>query len=253
MKPAQLRDRLFDPGVVPVWGLVLGSGFGGWLNNLLEVRTVPFREVEDIGSPTVPGHAGFFAGGYLENVPVAVCSGRLHLYEGFKARQVTAPLGLLVEMGVASVLLTTAVGAVSSTVSTGESIAVADQINLTGADPHQGTGRFQDASALYDPSYLGLLAREGLKKGILAGVKGPSYETPAEVRALEVIGADIVCMSTVLEALVLAGSGVRCAAVAFVANRAGTGGTGHGKVLEKAGSGTDKAWEAVRGLILTHA
>jgi purine-nucleoside phosphorylase len=250
MRPSQLRGTLFDPGITPVWGLVLGSGFGGWLEKLRDVRTVPYKEVKGIDSPTVLGHKGFFAGGHLESVPVAVCSGRLHLYEGFSARQVTSPVGVLVEMGVSSVLLTTAVGAVSGSASAGESMAVVDQINLTGTDPHEGTGRFPDASVLYDPSHLDLLTRNGLNKGILAGVRGPSYETPAEVRALEALGADIVCMSTVLEALALAGTGVRCAAVAHVANRAGIGGTVHDKVVKKVESEAYRAWKAVRELIL---
>ena len=76
MKPVQLRDKLFDPKIVPSWGLVLGSGFGNWLDNLRDVRTVPFGELEGISSPTVSGHTGFFAGGFLEHVPLAVCSGR---------------------------------------------------------------------------------------------------------------------------------------------------------------------------------
>jgi purine-nucleoside phosphorylase len=251
MKPVQLRNRLFDPKVVPSWGLVLGSGFGSWLDHLSDVRTVPFGELEGISSPTVYGHTGFFAGGFLGDVPVAVCSGRLHLYEGLNARQVTAPVGALVEMGVSSVLLTTAVGAVSRSFSAGESVIIVDQINLTGADPHEGTTRFPDASALYDPSYIGMLAGSGLKKGILTGVRGPSYETPAEVRALKALGTDIVCMSTVLEALFLAGSGVRCAAVAVVANRAGAGGVVHEDVVRKVESEAGGTWEAVRGLILS--
>jgi purine-nucleoside phosphorylase len=251
VKPYELRSRLFDPKVVPVWGLVLGSGFGGWLDNLREVRTVPFGNVEGISRPTVFGHTGYFAGGYLDNIPVAVCSGRLHLYEGLSARQVTAPVSTLVAMGISSVLLTTAVGAVSDSVSTGEPIVVVDQINLTGTDPHEGTATFPDASILYDPSHIDLLARKGLKKGILAGVRGPSYETPAEVRALKTLGADVVCMSTVLEALVLAGSGVKCAALAIAANRAGVAGTVHEEVVQRVGSKADETWETIRELILS--
>ena len=253
MKLHELKARLFAPDtahVSPVWGFVLGSGFGGWLNNLREARKVPFAQVESIRRPTVSGHMGYFVGGYIEDVPVAVCSGRLHLYEGLNARQVTAPVRALVEMGVSSVLLTAAVGVVSNAMEVGDLVVVTDQINLTGEDPHEGMGKFPDVSALYDLSYVDFLVENGFKKGTLAGVRGPSYETPAEVRALKILGADIVCMSTVLEVLALAGSGVRCVAATIAANRAGTPGTVHEDVVKTVESKTEEKWEIIRKLIL---
>jgi purine-nucleoside phosphorylase len=251
LKPDQLRDKLFGPEIVPAWGLVLGSGFDGWQDHLSGIQSVPFEDVEGVQGPTVFGHGGCFTGGFLEKVPVAVCSGRLHLYEGLTAWQVTAPVRVLAEMGVSSMLLTTAVGAVSSLVSPGDVVTVVDQINLTGEDPNEGTGQFPDASALYDQSYVKFLQRSGLGKGVLAGVRGPSYESPAEVRALESIGADMVCMSTVLEALTLAGCAVRCAAVAVVANRAGCKGTTHKEVVKKVRRVASGTWKAAGKLIVS--
>jgi purine-nucleoside phosphorylase len=249
LRPDQLREKLFGPEIVPKWGLVLGSGFNIWQGNLSETMSVPFDEVDGVENSTVYGHIGCFSGGFLDKIPVVVSSGRLHLYEGYTAEQVTAPTRVLVEMGVSSVLLTTAVGAVSNRVSPGEAVAVIDQINLTAEDPHAGSGRFTEASTLYDRVYIDVLLSRGLGKGVLAGVRGPTYESPAEVRALRILGADMVCMSTVLEVLTLAAYGIRCAALAVVANRAGTAGTDHEDIVKEVQKAASKVWKTVGGLI----
>ncbi|UCG39300.1 MAG: purine-nucleoside phosphorylase [bacterium] len=252
MTPERLRGRLLGAGLVPAWGIVLGSGFDDWLKRLTNTSApVPFAEAAGLRPATTAGHAGRFVGGWVEDVPVAVCDGRLHLYEGLSAAEVVAPVLALVGMGASSILLTTAVGSVRADLAPGDAVAVTDQINLTGQDPHTGRGFFPDAARLYDAGYARKLAAAGLKEGVLAGVRGPSFETRAEVAALRAMGADMVCMSTVLETLAAAGSGARCAGVALVANEAGSAGVTHEEVVETVRAAAAHAWEKVRTLILS--
>lgn len=253
MTREELKEMLFgagagcDPG--PEWGIVLGSGFDVWLDHLSPGKKVPFGDVDGVPPATVPGHGGYFTAGRVGGKPVVIAVGRLHLYEGFSATQTVEPVRIMESMGVTGIVLTTAVGSVYQDLAPGDGVVIKDQINLTGEDPHRGAGRFPDVSGLYDRPYLRFLRERGFKQGVLAGVKGPSYETPAEVRVLETMGADIVCMSTVLEALALAGTKVRCVGVAVVANRAGSQGMTHEEVLKVVGRSVEKFWPPVEALI----
>ena len=249
MNREELRKKLFRAGPGPEWGLVLGSGFDVWLDHLSPGERVYFHSVDGLPPALVPGHGGFFTTGRVSGKQVAVVAGRLHLYEGWTADQVVEPVRWLHHMGVSSVLLTTAVGAVNPELTSGDRVVITDQLNLTAEDPHSGKGVFPDMSLLYDRSYLEFLSARGLKRGVLAGVRGPSYETPAEVKALEVMGADMVCMSTVLEALALRGAGIKCVGVAVVANRAGSAGTTHESVLETVRSSAEGLWPVVSALM----
>jgi purine-nucleoside phosphorylase len=245
----ELRERLFSTGAGPEWGLVLGSGFDVWLDHLSPGEKVSFHSLDGLSPALVPGHGGFFTAGCVSGKPVAVVAGRLHLYENRTAEQVVEPVRALHDMGVSSVLLTTAVGGVNPDLISGDRVVVTDQLNLTAEDPHAGKGVFPDTSLLYDRGYIEFLSNRGLKRGVLAGVRGPSYETPAEVRALEVMGADIVCMSTVLEALALSGAGIKCVGVAVVANRAGNSGITHEGVLQTVRASAEGIWPVVSALM----
>ncbi|MDF1524934.1 MAG: purine-nucleoside phosphorylase [bacterium] len=253
MNREELKELLFgagaggDPG--PEWGMVLGSGFDVWVDHLSPGEKVPFGDVDGVPPATAPGHTGYFTAGRVGGKPVVVAVGRLHLYEGFSAIQTVEPVRIMESMGITGMVLTTAVGSVYQDLAPGDGVVVKDQLNLTGEDPHRGAGRFPDVSGLYDRQHLRFLRERGFKQGVLAGVKGPSYETPAEVRVLETMGADIVCMSTVLEALALAGTKVRCVGVAVVANRAGRQGTTHDEVLEVIGGAVESFWQPVSALI----
>lgn len=253
MNREELKARLFDPGTGPEWGIVLGTGFDVWLERISPGRKVEFGEVDGLRDTTALGHGGFFTAGRVEGITVVVAAGRFHLYEGLSVHQVVEPVQLLRSMGVRSVLLTAAVGSIREEIRPGEGLVIMDQINLTGDDPHTGTGRFPDVSALYDPGYVEQLAQAGLRKGVLAGVRGPSYETPAEVNALKFLGADVVCMSTVLEALALAETGVKCAAVVVAANRAGAPGLSHGEVLDSGRFSAEQLWPVVSAFIGSEA
>jgi len=251
--PEQLKQRLLPSGVNPEWGIVLGSGFDVWLEQLSPGERVPFGDVDDLHTASVPGHDGYFTAGFVGRKPVAIAAGRLHLYEGLTAVQAVDPVRVLKSLGVEGVLFTTAVGSVKQGLAPGDGIVITDQINLTGEDPHAGKARFPDVSNLYDDRCVNFLNDKGFKKGILAGVRGPSYETPAEARALETMGADVVCMSTVLEVLALAETGTRCVGVAVVANRAGSPGVTHDDVLNVVRRSAQNLWQTVSALIASES
>ena len=250
MTREELREHLFGSGPCPEWGIVLGSGFDVWLKKLSPGEAVPFQDVDGVCASKVSGHGGYFTSGTIGGKPAAISAGRLHLYEGLTDSQVAEPVNVLRSMGVTSIMLTSAVGSVGRSFRPGDAVVIEDQINLTGEDPHTGAGRFVDASSLYDPLYVGLLYERGLKKGVLAGVRGPSFETPAEARFLEISGADVVCMSTVLEALVLAGTGVKCAGIVVVANKAGNREVTHEAVLDVVRRSAEALWEVVLDVII---
>lgn len=247
----ELRAELFGSGTEsrPEWGIVLGSGFDVWLDHLSPGERVSFGDIDGLSQTSVPGHSGYFTAGSVGGKPVAIAVGRLHLYEGMTAAEIVGPIQVLVSMGISDVLLTTAVGSVNQNFVSGDGVVITDQINLTGEDPHTGTARFPDVSCLYDNDYVGFLRKKGLKQGVLAGVRGPSYETPAEVRAMEALGADVVCMSTVLEALALAETKLKCVGVAVVANQAGSPGITHDDVLKVVRRSTNSLWQPVSALI----
>jgi purine-nucleoside phosphorylase len=216
----------------PAVGIVLGSGMGVLADGLGEAVAIPYEEIPEFPAVTVPGHAGRLVVGRLGSVPVAVLQGRVHLYEGVDPADVTFGVRLLGWYGVKSLLLTNAAGAVNPALAPGDLVRITDHLNLTGADPLRGANddrlgpRFPDMSEAYDARLGRLLetcaARRGVKlgAGVYAGLAGPSYETPAEIRMLRALGADLVGMSTVLEVIAARHAGIRVAAVSLVTNLA---------------------------------
>jgi purine-nucleoside phosphorylase len=214
----------------PVVGMVLGSGLGALADRVEERVAIPYEEIPEFPIPTVPGHAGRLVVGKLGGTPVVVLQGRTHLYEGTSPEDVAFGVRLLAWFGVRSLLLTCAAGAVNPALAPGQLVRIADHLNLTGANPLTGPNderigpRFPDMGGAYDARLGGQLdgcaARLGipLATGVYAGLAGPSYETPAEVRMLRALGADRVGMSTVLEAIAARHAGVRVAALALVTN-----------------------------------
>ena len=216
----------------PTVGVVLGSGMGAVADRVESRVVIPYEEIPEFPATSVPGHAGKLVVGLLSGVPVAVLQGRVHLYEGASAEDVTFGVRLLGWFGVRSMLLTCAAGAVNPAFAPGQLVRIADQLNLTGANPLTGPNddrlgtRFPDMGAPYDARLGELLdacaARVGpaLPSGVYAGLAGPSYETPAEIRMLRTLGADLVGMSTVLEVIAARHAGLRVAALALVTNLA---------------------------------
>jgi len=197
----------------PNVAVVLGSGLGGFADSLTEATVIPYGEIPGWPGSTAAGHAGKLLIGASAGAPVAVMSGRAHLYDGYSPEQVVYGIRTLFRFGVESVVLTNAAGAVNPAFGPGTLVLISDHINLLGRNPLTGPNddsfgpRFPDMSDAYSKKYRNL-AREAaeefgldLPEGVYAAVPGPSYETPAEIRYLRTIGADLVGMSTALETI----------------------------------------------------
>lgn len=229
-----LRQRLGPRAAAPRLGLVLGSGLKDFAQQVAEPLVVPFADVPGWPVPHVAGHGAALVVGTVAGLPVACLSGRVHLYEGFAPAEVVRAVRTLRRLGVPSFLLTNAAGGIADDLSAGDLMLVTDHLNLTGRSPLVGPHepefgpRFPDQSRVYAPRLRALLQASGvrLRPGVYAGLLGPSYETPAEIRMLQALGADAVGMSTVHEAIALNAMGAEVAAVSLVSNlAAGLGGT----------------------------
>jgi purine-nucleoside phosphorylase len=220
------------PGWSPRIGVVLGSGLGGFAAELEQAGRAPYRDIPGWPQSTAIGHAGELIAARYQGTDVAVLSGRTHLYEGYTAQQVTFGVRALFALGVRALVLTNAAGAVNVSYRPGQLVLIADHINLQGVNPLVGPNdeaagpRFPDMSDAYDATFRGIARETGaqlgveLPEGVYAALAGPSYETPAEIRYLRTIGADLVGMSTVPEVIVARHRGVRVLAMSCVTNMA---------------------------------
>jgi purine-nucleoside phosphorylase len=203
-------------------GIVLGSGLGPLADAVAVEREVAFAEA---GLPvsSVPGHAGKFVCGTLAGAPVLLMMGRVHLYEGHPPRAVTAGLRWMAGQGITRLILTNAAGTLNPDFPPGTWMMLADHLNLTGTSPLEGAD-FVDLSAAYDPAWraefrnAALASVMPLHEGVYAGLRGPQYETPAEIRMLRHLGADAVGMSTVLETIQARSLGLPVAAFSCLTN-----------------------------------
>ena len=219
-----------DPA--PAIGLVLGSGLGAFARSLDGARPIPFGEIPHFPTSTAIGHKGELVLGRSHGVPLAVMAGRVHLYEGYTAAQVAFPVRVLARLGVKTLILTNAAGGVNVNYKPGELVVLEDHINLTGLNPLMGPNlddlgpRFPDMTDVYDPALREIAEKAcwkagvPVRKGVYLGLTGPSYETPAEIRMARAIGADVVGMSTVLEAIAARHMGLRCLGISCVTNMA---------------------------------
>jgi purine-nucleoside phosphorylase len=217
-------------GAAPRIGLVLGSGLGALADGLASLQRLPFASIPHHPTSTVAGHAGNLCLGELGGVRVACMQGRVHAYEGHALSRVVFGARLLAKLGCQAVLLSNAAGGIADRLHAGSLMRIDDHLNLMGDNPLCGPSahgpRFPDMSQAYDVE-LGQLcelsARDAgvaLERGVYAGVLGPSYETPAEIRMLKALGADAVGMSTVSEVIALRQMGVRVGAVSCITNLA---------------------------------
>jgi purine-nucleoside phosphorylase len=216
-------------GLRPRLGLVLGSGFHHVLTRLDIVARLPYAKLRGFPKPSVAGHAGELIIGRLGGTPVYVLSGRVHYYEGHAMEQVIFAIRVLAAAGVRDLLLTNAAGGINRQFRPGDFMLLSDHINLMGVNPLRGpaqTGlpRFVDLTQAYDPTLGKLLSQAArktktkLQRGVYLAVSGPSYETPAEIRAFARLGADAVGMSTVPETIVARQLGLRVAALSCITN-----------------------------------
>lgn len=214
----------------PRVGLVLGSGLGALADELEGGVKIPFADIPHLPTSSVPGHAGNLCVGRLAGVTVACLQGRVHAYEGHPLARVVFGVRLLAELGCQAVLLSNAAGGIAERLHAGSLMLIEDHLNLLGDSPLRGANargpRFPDMSHAYDPELRRLCeqaaAESGvpLERGVYAALLGPSYETPAEIRMLAVLGADAVGMSTVPEVLALRQLGVRVGAISCITNLA---------------------------------
>jgi purine-nucleoside phosphorylase len=232
----------------PTLAVVLGSGFQGVVTALHVDKKILFTKVPGFPIPTVSGHAGGLVFGLLGDTPVLVLSGRAHFYEGHLMEQVTFPIRTLAAFGIRDLLLTNAAGGINKEIRPGDFMVATDHINLMGANPLRGPvvsglSRFVDLTGTYDKDLRALLLRAGrrchlrLHRGIYLAVSGPSYETPAEIRAFARLGADAVGMSTVPEAMAARQCGLNVAGISCITNPAaglGKGPLSHAEVLKTA-------------------
>jgi purine-nucleoside phosphorylase len=216
----------------PKIGLVLGSGLGGFADDLADATRIPYSNIPFFPRSTAVGHAGQMVFGTAGGIPVAAMQGRVHLYEGYSAREVAFPMRVLDQMDVHAVVLTNAAGGINLEYKQGALVVITDHINLQGHNSLVGPNddrfgpRFLDMTQAYWKPYremtLQVAKRLGktIYQGVYAALLGPNYETPAEIRYLRTIGADLVGMSTVPEVIVARHMGVKVLAISCVTNMA---------------------------------
>jgi purine-nucleoside phosphorylase len=216
----------------PKIALVLGSGLGAFADEFETPTKIPYSEIPHFPRSTAIGHAGQLVVGKVGDIPLAGMQGRVHLYEGYSAKDVAFPIRVFARMGIKAVILTNAAGGIKREFVQGQLVVIKDHINLQGVSPLTGPNderfgpRFPDMTVAYDRRFRELTVGEGnrnrisLYEGVYAALPGPSYETPAEIRYLRTIGADLVGMSTVPEVIAARHSGIRVLGISCVTNAA---------------------------------
>jgi purine-nucleoside phosphorylase len=218
--------------VAPTLGIILGSGLGNFASQVEAATTIPYAEIPYFPQSTVQGHSGQLVLGHIAGVPVAVMQGRVHAYEGYPLAEVTFPTRVLGLLGCKTLIVTNAAGGINTSYKQGGLVAISDHINLTGSNASLGPNeprfgpRFFDMSTAYSPHLRTLAHAEAAKQGIplaegiYLAVLGPSYETPAEIRAFRALGADLVGMSTVHEVIIARHMGIEILGISLVTNMA---------------------------------
>jgi purine-nucleoside phosphorylase len=257
------RVKAQHDGHPPVAAIILGSGLGGLVKQIVGGVSIPFADIHGFPSAKVAGHAGALIAGRLAGRPVLALAGRFHMYEGHDARLAALPVRVMHALGARTLIVSNAAGGVRRTFRPGDLMLIDDHINLTFRNPligpvEPGEPRFPDMSAPYDRR-LEALAREvaldagiPLREGVYAALLGPAYETPAEVRMLERLGADAVGMSTVPEVIVARALDMRVLGVSCITNLA-CGLTpmppSHDEVLAVAGEAAVRLERIVTGVV----
>jgi purine-nucleoside phosphorylase len=223
---------LLQTQLAPTIGVVLGSGLGGFADELSDATRIPYANIPFFPRSTAIGHAGQMVIGKVGDIAVAAMQGRVHLYEGYSAEEVAFPTRVFGRMGIRALILTNAAGGINLEYKQGALVVITDHINLQGQNPLTGPNddrfgpRFPDMTQAYSKPYreIALRAAQRLRKavyqGVYAGLLGPSYETPAEIRYLRTIGADLVGMSTIPEVIAARHMGIKVLAISCVTNMA---------------------------------
>lgn len=259
-----VRER---SSIQPRVGIILGSGLNGLAEAVEQPDRVPFGELPNFPVSTVQGHAGRLVLGQLEGQPVFVMQGRVHFYEGYSMAQVTLPVRVMQRLGVGTLIVTNAAGGVHPDFNAGDVMLITDNLNLmgmAGLNPLMGPNldqigpRFPDMSQEYDRELCELARRIakkdgiGLREGVYAGLSGPSFESPADLRFLRLAGADAVGMSTVPEVIVARHGNMRVLGFSGISNKANLDGstiTTHEEVIEAGKVIAPKIEQLIRGVL----
>lgn len=219
-------------GQIPKIAIVLGSGLGGLKEEIENKVVIPYSDIPDFPVSTVEGHAGELIIGEINKVPVIAMNGRFHYYEGYDLKQTVFPIRVFSLLGIKTIILTNAAGGINTEIKEGSFMVINDHLSffaesvLRGKNEDEFGVRFPDMSQIYSKELIAKLKQIILNKtgryyeGVYAYMKGPCYETPAEIRALRMLGADSVGMSTVPEAIVACHSGIKVAAISCITNMA---------------------------------
>jgi purine-nucleoside phosphorylase len=219
-------------GRTPKLGIILGSGLGVFADQAQDKIEIPYNEIPNFHPTTVVGHKGRLVVGKIEGIEVCIMQGRFHTYEGHSLEDVVLPVRVLAQIGIENLILTNAAGGINPQYVPGDLVCITDHLNLTGRNPLVGPNddrigpRFPDMTEAYHSGLnekLALSAQElgfELKTGIYAGLLGPTYETPAEIRMLSVLGADMVGMSTVPESIAANHAGLKVCGISCITNLA---------------------------------
>jgi purine-nucleoside phosphorylase len=211
--------------VKPEVGIIMGSGLGSLADEIEEVK-ISYKDIPHFSVSKVPGHKGNLVIGELEGKRIVAMQGRSHFYEGYSLEEVTYPVRVMKELGAEILLVTNAGGGINRDFKPGDLMIITDHINFMGANPLRGRKEFVDLTFTYDKKLIGLteeIAQEQgieIKRGIYIAVPGPSYETPSEIRAFQVMGADAVGMSTVPEVIVAKSLEMRVLGISCITNMA---------------------------------
>lgn len=217
---------------VPEVGLILGSGLGGYARNMKVLKEIPYSEIPGFPVSTVEGHDGRFLLGMIGEVPAVVMKGRVHYYEGYTMEEVVLPVRLMKRMGIHTLFLTNAAGGINREFSVGDFMMITDQISsfvpspLVGENVSELGERFPDMTHIYDVELMELIRRTAaeekieIQEGVYLQTSGPNFESPAEIRMYEVLGANAVGMSTACEAIAARHAGIRVCGISCISNMA---------------------------------
>ncbi len=244
--------------VEPEIGIILGSGLGKLVDEFENPVSIGFADIPHFPVPAVEGHKGEVVAGSLAGVPVLAFSGRVHYYEGYSMEEVCFPVRVMSGLGVETVIITNAAGAITETYSPGDIVIIADHINLMGDNPLRGTTDFIDMTEAYSCA-LRAVAHDvakglglRLEEGVYLVLSGPSFESPAEIRMMRTMGADLVGMSTIPEVIMANRLGMKVLGLSMVTNMA-AGITGspltHAEVIEATRKAANKFKGLVRGIV----
>ena len=245
LEASQLLNERF--GQRATLGIILGSGLGTFVDHLENKKEIPYSQIPHFPISSVSGHKGQFVFGTISNIPVYVLQGRIHYYEGHSLEEVTFPVRVLKQLGATTLIVTNAAGSINRSYKSGGLMLIKDHLNLLGANPLRGLNspewgpRFPDLTQAYDETLrkkakaVAKKIKPKLYEGVYVAVAGPSYETPAEVKMLKILGADAVGMSTVPEVIVANHQGMNVCGISCLTNAAAHTGAhklGHEEVLK---------------------